>query len=292
MNLTITGYSTALYATWYFIEELALLFDAGDGLCSGLLSKTGKIRNVFISHADRDHLMGLLQFNQLNARKKYPVIHYPKNCGSFPALEQFSKQFDPHVQGTVWHPIVNQAIYNIKDNIIVEAVTNGHVPLERGTNKSFSYKVYETKRKLKPEFESLSGQEIKQLNTIHGKDFITNEVKTNILSYSGDTPVEDYERFNKSKILIHEATFLGAKEDSKINTHGNHHSYLEDVIKMVSEIQIEQLILGHFSSRYSHEQINDTVLKLCKSYNLKIPVYTILPGITHRNILAQKPINE
>ena len=292
MNLTITGYSTALYATWYFIEELALLFDAGDGLGAGLLSKTGKIKNVFISHADRDHLTGLLQFNQLNARKGYPIIHYPKNCGSFPALEQFSKQFDPHVQGTVWRPILNKDHYNIKDNIVVEAVSNGHVPLERGTNKSLSYKVFETKRKLKPEFESLSGQEIKLLNTTHGSDYITKEVKTNILSYSGDTPVEDYERFNQSKVLIHEATFLGTKADSQINTHGNHHSYLEDVIKMVSEIQIEQLVLGHFSSRYSHEQIKNTVRKLCEAYNLKIPVYAILPGVTHRNILGQKPINE
>ena len=292
MKLTISGYSTALYATWYFIEELALLFDAGDGLCSGLLSKTGKIKNVFISHADRDHLTGLLQFNQLNARKGYPIIYYPKNCGSFPAFEQFSKQFDPHVKGTLWRSIAHTDQYSIKDNIIVEAISNGHIPVERGTNKSFSYKVYETKRKLKPEFESLSGAQIKQLNITHGKDHITKEVKTNILSYSGDTPVEDYERFNHSKVLIHEATFLGSKEDSKINTHGNHHSYLEDVIKMVSEIQIEQLVLGHFSSRYSHEEIKNTVLKLCKTYNLKIPVYTILPGIIHRNILTQKPINE
>lgn len=68
MNLTITAYSTALFSTWYFIEEWGVLFDAGDGMISALLQKSRKVDNVFISHADRDHLTGLLQFNQLNAR--------------------------------------------------------------------------------------------------------------------------------------------------------------------------------------------------------------------------------
>lgn len=100
MKLTISGYSTALFFTWYFIEELGLLFDAGDGVATGLLQKSKKIKHAFISHADRDHIMGLLQLNQLNARDGFPVIHYPKDCGSFPALKDFSKKFDSHVDGT------------------------------------------------------------------------------------------------------------------------------------------------------------------------------------------------
>ena len=74
MQLTITGYSTALFATWYFIDELNMLFDAGDGLTAGLLHKARKVEHVFISHADRDHLTGLLQFNQLNAREAPPLF--------------------------------------------------------------------------------------------------------------------------------------------------------------------------------------------------------------------------
>lgn len=65
MQLTITGYSTALFSTWYFVEELGILFDCGDGVSAALLQKARKVEHVFISHADRDHLAGLLQFNQL-----------------------------------------------------------------------------------------------------------------------------------------------------------------------------------------------------------------------------------
>jgi ribonuclease Z len=101
MRFTISGYSTALFATWYFIEELGLLFDAGDGVTASLTQKTGKIRHIFVSHADRDHLTGLLQLNQLNARPGFPKIYYPKDSTSFPALRDFSNRFDPHIVRTV-----------------------------------------------------------------------------------------------------------------------------------------------------------------------------------------------
>jgi len=51
-ELTITGFSTALFSTWYFIDQLGILFDCGDGVSSALMQKAGKIKHVFISHAE------------------------------------------------------------------------------------------------------------------------------------------------------------------------------------------------------------------------------------------------
>jgi len=99
MPLKITGYSTALFASWYFVDEYGVLFDCGDGVCATLLQKARKIKHVFVSHADRDHVNGLLQFQQLNGRSELQ-IHFPKNSGSFPALAEFTTKFDPHVSGT------------------------------------------------------------------------------------------------------------------------------------------------------------------------------------------------
>lgn len=45
-HLRITGYSTALFATWFFIEELGLLLDAGDGVSAGLLQKSRKVKQI------------------------------------------------------------------------------------------------------------------------------------------------------------------------------------------------------------------------------------------------------
>lgn len=291
MELTITGYSTALFSTWYFVEELGLLLDAGDGLMSALLQKSRKINHVFISHADRDHLTGLLQFNQLNAREGYPVIHYPKDCRSFPYMQEFFSRFDPYAVGTQWRPVTAGDELRVKDDLVVVPVRNGHVPAPPEVMRSLSFKVYQTKRKLRPELAHLSGEEIRKIGMEKGKEATTMEVRTNILSYSGDTPVDDLHRWEDTKILIHEATFLEREEEIKVHAHKNKHSRLDEVIEMVSGSNIEKLILGHFSSRYNAEQIDAAIRQLCERYALNIPVYRILPGETVVDVLGGESVN-
>ncbi len=289
LRLTISGYSTALFSTWFFIEELGLLLDAGDGVTANLLQKSRKIKQVFISHADRDHLMGLFQLNQLNAREGFPIIHYPADSGSFSAIESFTKKFDPHVKGTLWKPIIAAEKHFIKNNIFVQALRNSHVKAAPEITKSLSFKVNQTKQKLKPEFRDRSGLEIKQLIDQRGKDYTSETITRTILGYSGDSPVEDYARWDQTDILIHEATFID--QETARQAHGNLHSTLADVIKMVSEIKVEKLILSHFSSRYSKEAIDAAILKACKEYHIDIPVFRILPGEVAKDILYTTPIN-
>jgi ribonuclease Z len=288
-NFNITGYSTALFSTWFFIEELGLLFDVGDGLTSTLLQKSRKIKQVFISHADRDHLTGLFQFHQLNARDGFPIIHYPADSGSFPAIQQFVTHFDPHVSGSVWKPIKPQESFKIKDKIFVRAIRNNHVAVSEELTKSLSFQVFSQTPKLKAEFQGLSNNEIKNLAIEKGSDFITELVSENILGYSGDTPIDNYEHWNNTKILIHEATFL--EDNINLNTKKNKHSTLEEVIRMVSEIKVGKLILSHFSSRYSKVEIDAAIRKFCKIYKIEIPVFRVLPGEVSWDILNGEIVN-
>jgi ribonuclease Z len=291
VSYNISAYSTALFSTWINVEELNLLIDAGDGVTSGLLQKSRKIKNVFITHPDRDHLNGLPQFIQLNARGEFPKIHYPKNSGSFPAMNNFLKQFDPHVSATEWIGIEDGSEIEIKKNILVKALRNEHIKAPIGVHKSLSYKVLEQKRKLKPEFLSKTGAEIKEIAGIKGRDFISSQTETNIISFSGDTPVDDYSKWDGTKILIHESTFLKNEGDDQIESRGNKHSRLDQVIKMASEISVEQLILTHFSSRYSKADINSSLRRLISEYNIQIPVYVVYPGEIKRDILKSDPVN-
>jgi ribonuclease Z len=279
--LTISAYSTALFATWYFLEELGILLDAGDSVVTGLLQKSRKINHVFISHADRDHLTGLLQLNQLNARPGFPVIYYPANSSSFPALEAFSKKFDQQVEGTVWKPVTQGEEIWLRDDLLMIPIRNGHVNAPPEITRSLSYQLIQTKRKLKPELAGLSGAEIRDISLAHGKESTTVEVRTPILGYSGDTPVEDPTRWDNTGILIHEATFFGDHDEKPFK---NKHSRLEEVLEMVSGIHIEKLILGHFSSRYHAEDIDRRIKELCEHYAINIPVYRILPGETVHDV--------
>jgi ribonuclease Z len=274
---SITGYSTALFATWYFVEEYGVLFDCGDGVCAGLLQKARKIKHVFISHADRDHLTGLLQFQQLNGRTELQ-IHYPEDSGSFPALKDFFVTFDLHVTGTQWLPMRSDAEVRVRDNLVVRSIENRHVPTDGSLTKSLSYFAESVSRKLKPEYVGLAGSEIAEVRRQKGAEAITNESRAIELIYSGDTPVEVDGRYDHAKILIHEATFLTRDEIEPDNPRRNKHSSLDAVMEMVADLQIGKLILGHFSSCYSNDQIDEAIKREIERCGIKIPVERVLPG--------------
>lgn len=289
MQLTISGYSTALYSTWYFIEELGILFDCGDGFTSTMLSKSRKANYVFISHADRDHLTGIHQFAQLNSREDFPKFYYPQNCGSFPALESFLNKFDNHTSRTKWTGISKNEKIWIKDSIYVQSIRNNHVLCDESLDKSFSYKVVESKFKLKDEFKELSPLKIKEVLSNKTKEETHNNIERTLLYYSGDCPCENFDEWKDSEILIHESTFIDSIHTSDIKKHGNQHSNLEEVIALVSKSSIKTLILGHFSSRYSDNEIDDSILLFAKKNNLNIPIYRLLPGKSIKNILSTTP---
>lgn len=291
MSFNITAYSTALFSTWINVEELNLLIDAGDGITAGLLQKSRKIKNVFITHPDRDHLNGLPQFMQLNSRKDFPVIHYPKDSGSFPAMRDFLIKFDPHTSESNWIGIEDRQIVPIKKGFEIHTLRNEHIKSPLGINKSLSYKLYELKSKLKPEFQGLKSQEIKKIVESKGRSYITRISKENAISFSGDTPVDDYSKWDQSNVLIHESTFITGDSGIPVSSHQGKHSTLEEVMQMVSEIKIEVLILTHFSARYSSQEIDFAVRKQVKKLKIDIPVYVVYPGKVSRDILSRTPVN-
>ena len=293
MKLTITAYSTALFSTWYFIEELNLLLDAGDGVTSALLQKSRKIEHIFISHPDRDHLGGLLMLNSLNAREGgFPKIFYPYHCGSFLALEQFTKNFDQQVKLSTWTGIKENEAIEIKKNYFIQPIKNSHIQAAEGIDKSFGFQLYEEKDKLKAEFLDVPSSKMKALKEEFGIENITTKVRKNILTYSGDAPIDDFYKWKNTPILIHEATFLSKEDQKALKIAKNKHSNLEEVLEAVAQSEVEILILGHFSTRYSKEEIVAKTKFFCEKFKVKIPVYCLLPNQIHRDILNEKPVWE
>jgi ribonuclease Z len=287
----ITGYSTALFSTWYFVDELRLLFDAGDGLSAALLQKGRRVKHIFISHPDRDHLGGLFQFHQLNAREDWPRIYYPKDSRSFPFMQAFLKSFDPHVSGAIWQPIEDGETIWIGKGIGVEAIRNEHIPAPPGVSKSFGFKVFEKKQKLHPDLQGLPAEQIQKIVLERGKDQTTVSQRIDLLAYSGDTPIGLPSLWQGVKTLIHEATFLENEGQVLNSEHLSKHSTLEQVLNMVAQTDVEQLILGHFSTRYDAAQIDERIQECIQKLGIKIPVHRILPGQVAVDILQKTPIS-
>jgi ribonuclease Z len=278
MPLTITSHSTALFSTWHFIAEMGLLFDAGDGLSAGLGLKAGKVRHVFVSHADRDHVCGLLQFMQLNGRPQGPQVYYPRDCGSFPALQAFSRSFDPHVKQADWRGIAAGESISIGRGLTVHPFRNSHIPAPEDQHKSFSFLVRESRKKLRADHAGLPAEQIMALRYSLGEAAVFEEIYTEPLGYSGDTPDADPAPWQNVHTLIHEATFLRSEDWDPANPKRNKHSTLHSVLGMVAQTQVQHLILSHFSARYGPEEIQETVARAVLRYGLKIQVDLILPG--------------
>jgi ribonuclease Z len=283
---TITGYSTALFSTWIFVEQLGLLLDAGDGVCAGLLQKSRKVRAVAITHPDRDHLTGILQLQQLNAQNGVPKIFYPADCGSFPALADFCRNFDPGRGDQItWSPVRPGDDCDLGGGYRLKIIANDHFNDKPGQVKSVSYLVTRETRKLKVEFVGLASNELAQLSRQHGPDYLTIPVQETVLGYAGDTNVSAASRWAGCRILIHEATFL--KEADAGSRAGRHlHSFLDEVLRMASEANPQQLILNHFSSRYTRDEIIEAIQREASALRLSFPIFAILPGEIARDILA------
>ena len=276
-SITITGSSTALFSTWFLVEPFGVLFDCGEGVTSTLLQKSRKVKKVFVTHSDRDHVAGLLQFNQLNGREGLQV-YYPRDCGSFPALADFTSKFDPHTVVTEWLPLEPAEEVDVSNGISVVTVENEHVPKkDERLVKSLSFTIQQKKKKLKAEYSGLAGPKIGGLRKTLGDDQLFDEVTEKLLTYSGDTPVAKDGRYNGSKILIHESTFLTKDEIGGAESGRNLHSSLDEVMEMVAEAKIENLILTHFSSRYSDEEINEAVEREKLRCGVGVPIQIVFP---------------
>jgi len=287
VRLRITAYSTALYSTWIFVEDLRLLFDAGDGVSAHLLGKSRKALKVAISHSDRDHVTGLLQLQQLNARQNGMEVFYPADSAYIPALAQFCRQADPWSGPYVsWTPVRPEEDVTLDGDLKLKVMRNTHVPSAPGVIKSVSYFVVRVVRKLRPEFQGLSGEELARL----GSDNVTAPVERGVLAYAGDTGVTDPDPWRGCVTLIHEATFLRPEDMESTKEHVQEHSVLPDVLRMVRDASPEALILNHFSSRYEAEEIRQAVRREAEALRLPFPVFIIPPAEVVNDVLAGPPV--
>lgn len=290
-SLTLTGYSTALYATWIFVEELRLLLDAGDGVSAHLLGKSRKAQKVAISHADRDHVTGLLQLQQLNARHNRLEVFYPADSRAFPMLRDFCNAFDPWSGPYVtWTAVRPEQDVPLENDLKLKVMRNTHVPAEAGVIKSVSYFVVREVRKLRPELRGMAGEEIGRLRAERGDDATTYVEERGVLAYAGDTGITDPDPWRGCATLIHEATFLREEDMERGDPRKQRHSVLPDVMRMVRDARPDALVLHHFSSRYEKTEILDAVRREVRELGIAFPVFVLSPGEIVDDILKGEPI--
>jgi ribonuclease Z len=127
--------------------------------------------------------------------------------------------------------------------------------------ESLGFIVWEKRKKLKPEFTHLDGNQIRDLR-LSGVE-VSQEFRMPRLAFTGDTAPKGLDvepALYRAEILICEATFV-TKHERPSESHKFGHTHLEDILARASLFQNQLIILSHFSTRQHADTIRKIVEK-------------------------------
>jgi ribonuclease Z len=252
-GLTIEGYSRAAVQSYWRIPELKIGFDLGGSPWDFIGLPT-----ILVTHAHLDHMAALPVYVARRRMMKMdpPTIYLPEEVVE--PTERMLKSWQKLDRGRMVCNLIGvkplQEIELSREHVVTPFATTHTVP-------SLGYLIWQRRRKLRPEYMSLSGDQIRDLR-LSGQE-VTHELRTPLVCYTGDTSPEGLDNYPlafDAKILIIELTFFRSDHRrEKIHKYG--HMHLDDFIERADRFRNELIIAMHFSTRYPTHQIEKAVMR-------------------------------
>jgi ribonuclease Z len=252
-GLTIEGFSRAAVQTYWRIPELKLGFDLGAQPWSFMGTDTW-----FISHTHLDHIAALPVYVARRRMMKMepPTIYLPEHAVD--PVDHMLQSFQRLDRGRLPCELVGvkagDEIELSRELVVTVTATTHTVP-------SLGYVVWERRKKLKPEYQALSGPELRDLR-LAGTE-ISKEFRFPKLAYLGDSAprgLDDCPAMYEAEVLIMEITFL-APDHSRDEIDKQGHIHLDEVVERRDRFENQMIVAGHFSTRYHPRQIERLVKK-------------------------------
>lgn len=252
-GLTIEGYSRAAVQTYWRIPELRLGFDLGAQPWDFMGTGTW-----FLSHMHLDHMASLPVYVARRRMMKMepPTIYLPAHAVEL--VEHLLKVISRLDRGRLPCHLVplspGDEIELSRELVVTVSATRHTVP-------SLGFVVWDRRKKLRPEYTSLAGDQIRDLR-LSGVD-VTEERRLPLVAYLGDSAPEGLDAcpaMYEAQILISEMTFVSPKHrKEKIHKHG--HMHLDDYVERRDRFKNQAIIAGHLSTRYDNRQVEHFVRK-------------------------------
>lgn len=252
-GLTVEGYSRAAVQTYWRIPELKLGFDLGAQPWSFMATPTW-----FVSHAHLDHIAALPVYVARRRMMKMepPTIYLPEEAvDGVEALLRAVNRLDRGRMPANLVGLEAGAEVELSRELIVTAFATKH------TIPSLGYLVWERRKKLKPEYQGLAGEEIRDLR-LSGVE-VSAEIRLPKVAYLGDTAplgLDAFPEIYRAQILILEVTFVAPNERASV-IHKFGHTHLDDLLDRADRFLNEVIIASHFSTRLHPEQIQRIIEK-------------------------------
>ena len=252
-GMTVEGFSRAAVQSYWRIPELKIGFDLGAHPWDFMGTGTW-----FISHTHLDHIAALPVYVARRRMMKMepPVIYLPEHA--IEMVHHLLKVFSRLDRGRLpceLLPLKPGDEVELSRELVVTASATKH------TVPSLGFVVWERRRKLRPEYTELRGDQIRDLR-LSGVD-VTEERRSPLVAYLGDSSPEGLDNcpaMYEAQVLIAEMTFVApGHRKEKIHKHG--HMHLDDYVERRDRFQNKTIIAGHFSTRYHDRQIEHYVKK-------------------------------
>ena len=250
-GLTVEGYSRAAVQTYWRIQELKLGFDLGAQPWDFMGTSTW-----FVSHTHLDHIAALPVYVARRRMMKMdpPTIYLPHHAVDL--IHQLLRTFSRLDRGRLPCELIG---VHAGDEIALsrELVVTAHATVH--TVPSLGYIVWERRKKLKPEYRELDGEQIRDIR-LSGVD-VSEETRIPRVAYLGDSNPRGLDQnpdMYRAQILIAEMTFVAPSHRTE-NIHKHGHMHLDDILQRQDRFKNECVILAHFSTRYNPRQIRSFV---------------------------------
>jgi len=250
-GLTIEGYSRAAVQTYWRVPELKVGFDLGVQPWSFMTTPT-----YFVSHTHLDHIAALpVYVSRRRLMKMEPPTIYLPSEGVEPvqALLRAMRRLDRGALPAAIIGVEPHQDIELSRELVVRTLPTQH------TIPSLGFLVYERRKKLKPEYHDLTGDQIRDLR-LSGVE-VSAEIRIPKVCYLGDTTPEGIDchpDILKAEILILEMTFVTAQERPAL-IHKFGHTHLDDILARADAFENQIIIASHFSTRQPVNQIHRAV---------------------------------
>jgi ribonuclease Z len=250
-GLTVEGYSRAAVQTYWRIPELKVGFDLGGQPWSFMGTETW-----FVSHAHLDHIAALPVYVARRRMMKMepPTIYLPEVA--IEPTQEILRQFTRLDRGRLPCRLVaikaGDEIELSREHVVTVSAAKHTIP-------AFGFIVWERRRKLRPEYADLRGDQIRDLRL--GGTEVTYELRVPRLAYLGDSApagLDQCPAMYEAHVLICEMTFV-SPEHRKEKIHKFGHMHLNDFLDRRERFQNELIIAAHLSTRYHAKRVRQIV---------------------------------
>jgi len=247
------GFSEGGIKTSIILSRLDLMFDIG-----ALDADKCHVKNVLLSHGHLDHSALLPYYISQRSLRKLPAPNIYLHEQLYEPMKKILDVYSD-IEGFDYSYNLSSVRpgdkMELNKNMFFKSMPTFHRVPSQG------YTVFETSVKLKTEYLALGKEEIIRKKEANEDIFIT--VDTPIISFSGDTKIEyvlENSEVRKSRILFLECTYVDEQRDVQRAREWGH-IHLDEIVAHADEFENEQIILIHFSRRYSKQFVAQTLKK-------------------------------